>query len=338
MNVGEISFCGKIGFNINNDEFKQIIIDDLEKVYGVKIIARHYEKFDMNRSVDNLNKIPHLLCLRSNGNPYFLHLVRYNFTQYCIFIDKKIQHGYCFPRMVVSRLSFEDELFDNGGTLLEGEMISGKNGVWYFVILDLLVHKGRHMIDLCLPKRINALYKMLQDQFVPDESDICKFLVKKYFSYNQYELMTKHVLSLPYTTRGIIFRPFYMKFRDILYNFDDTLIVKVERKKVGTFVERIDSKTVLSTREQEKVPITPVPSERTDNATQRTLLAQKTSSPDVYAVYDPKTYEQIGTACIQGLVLSKKMRNLFASKNCVDKVPLEFVYNNQFNKWSPIII
>jgi len=344
MQVGEISFCGRIGFNINSDEVKRSILEDLERSYGIKIIAKHYDKFDEKKSVVLLQKNPHIVCLRSNGNPYFLHLVKYNFTQYCIFIDKKIQQGYYFPRMIVTRISFDDSLFEDGGTLLEGEMIRGNDG-WYFGIVDMIVHQGKHLIETNLPKRLNFIYKLLQTKFQRDETDVCRFFVKKYFSYNQYESIKTHIHKLPFTTRGLIFRPLFMRFKDTLLNFDESLIVKVERKKVGKFVENVNhlkmavpvhkSSVVEPPKEINQVLLPKEPSVSAETPTQ--MLAQKTNSPDVYVLYDIKTNEEVGTACIQSMTLSKKMRDLFANKNSIDKVSVCCVYSTRFNKWMPVL-
>jgi hypothetical protein len=340
MQVGNISFCDKVGFNINSDDVKKTILGDLEQSYGIRIIAKHYEKFDQERSLPNLNRNPHMICLRSNGNPYFLHLVKYNFTQYCIFVDKKIQQGYCYPRMILGRFSFADSLFENGGTLLEGEMIRTAEGRWYFVILDMLVMAGKHLVDVNLPKRINLIHSMLRDKHTPDPySDVCEFRVKKYFTYGDYSNIEKHIASLPYTTRGLVFRPLYLKFKDVLLNFDDSLIVKVVRKKVGEFVETRQHKLVepapaaaLAPQQQPMQRSTPG-----HDTNSRMMLAQKTNAPDVYNLYDQHTNALVGTAGIQGLVISKKMRALFTDKNVVDKIPISCDWNERFNKWCPCL-
>lgn len=337
MNVGEISFCDKVGFNINNNDVKKTILGDLETSYGIKIIARHYDRFTDERSIKTLNQNPHLICMRSNGNPYFLHLVKYNFTQYCIFIDKKIQQGYYYPRMILSRFSFDDSLFEGGGTLLEGEMIKSKddNGTWYFVLSDMLVHAGNYLTDCNLPKRLGLIYKLLRNNHRPDASDVCQFRVKKYFGFDQFEAIKEHIGQLPYTTRGLVFRPLFLKFRDILYNFDDSLIVKVERKKVGQFVDRplCDTPTLQSTplpkTEKSEMPVEPG---------EKLFLVQKSSVPDVYNIFSPSAPSICeGTACIQGLQASKKMRALFADKNSVDKIEMRCTFIERFNKWAPII-
>jgi len=326
MNVGEISFCNKVGFNINNNDVKKTILGDLESSYGIKIIARHYEKFDESRSITTLNRNPHLVCLRSNGNPYFLHLVKYNFTQYCIFVDKKIQQGYYYPRMIISRFSFDDELFEGGGTLMEGEMIKSNDGTWYFVISELLVYAGEHLTNTNLPKRINILSSALKDKHLPDSTDVCQFRIKRFFNYEEYDEIQKHISKLPYTTRGLLFKPLFMRFKDILYNFDDSLIVKVERKKVGQFVEQPPTAIPVSTPTKCAI----------DNKGEKAFLVQKSSIPDVYNLFDESEF--VGTACISGLHVSKKMRELFANRNSVDKIEIKCIFVERFNKWAPVFL
>ena len=90
MHVSEISFCDRVGFNIKSDESKRYILNKLEQQYRLKIIAKHIEHFN-EKCMPIINNNLHMICARTNGNPYFLYLVKLNFTNYCIFIDKKIQ-------------------------------------------------------------------------------------------------------------------------------------------------------------------------------------------------------------------------------------------------------
>lgn len=229
MHVGEISFCDKMSYNIKAEDTKRFILTNLEKKYKLKIIHKHYDKFE-ERTNKILNTNPHLVCVRSNGNPYFLYLMKYNFIQYCVFIDKKIQQGYYLPRMIIVHLRFDESMFND--TVFDGEMIKTNDGKWYFLINDLLVCQGNHLSDLNLPKRINMLYNVLDKHYIHDETDPFQIGVKSFFRYNEMrDMIQNHIPSLPYSVRGIYFKPLFMRFKDILYNFDDNLIKKVERVK-----------------------------------------------------------------------------------------------------------
>jgi hypothetical protein len=231
MLIGEISFCEQTGFNIKTDETKKYILDRISNRYGLKIITRHFEKYE-DYMLENLQKRPHLLCVRSNGNPYFLYLTKLNFVNYCIFIDKKIQQGYSYPRMIICHFRFDESLFRD--TMLDGEMAKTNSGHWSFYINDLIVHNGHHLTEVNLVKRLNLLYETLQKSFSPTTNDICHFKVKKYFKYTDgknNQIMEDHLTAVDYTCRGIYIRPLFLKFKDVLINFDDNLIKKVERQK-----------------------------------------------------------------------------------------------------------
>ena len=107
-----------------------------------------------------LNEIPHLISLKSNGNPYLLYLTKYNFNNVCIFIDKKIQPGYFLPRMIIVYLQFSDELFSN--TLFEGEMIKDNNNNWLFILNDIYIYKNNLLNKINIINRLEILHNILK--------------------------------------------------------------------------------------------------------------------------------------------------------------------------------
>ncbi len=294
VHVGEISFCGKIAFNIKSDETKKYILERLEKLYQIKIVQKHYEKFN-DKSLDILAKNPYLICVRTNGNPYYLYLLKHNLVQYCVFIDKKIQQGYYLPRMIIVQLQFNDILFED--TVFEGEMIKSKDNKWFYIINDILSISGKHLLNVNLPNRINRLYDILNNYYTYDKYDTFRICVKEYFNYNQLEyLITHHLEKLPYTSRGLYFKPLFLKFKDILYNFDDSLIKKVERFKYNSIkkfitnqdeikidnniknenvLEEINSKLIENCERKEDV-----------NLNIKYFWIRKTNSPDIYELTD----------------------------------------------------
>ena len=140
MQTGYISFCDSIAFNIKSDKIKKKILDDINNISSIKIIQKHFDVLNKNH-FQKLNDIPHLVSLKTNGNPYLLYLTKYNFINLSIFIDKKIQPGYFLPRMIITYFQFDEELYNN--TLFEGEMIKDKDGNWIFIINDLYIHKNK---------------------------------------------------------------------------------------------------------------------------------------------------------------------------------------------------
>lgn len=325
MQIAEISFADKVAYNIKADDTKKYILDQLDKKYNLKIITKHYEKFN-EKFMNTVNNNPHMLCARSNGNPYFLHMLKYNFTNYCIFIDKKIQQGYFYPRMIICNFHFDENIFDD--TIFDGEMVKTKNGTWIFVINDLVVFKGSYMQDVNLIRRINTLYDSLDKDFVPDDMDICKLVVKRYFKYEEMdELLNKHIPKLPYTCRGMYFKPLFLRFKDILVNFNDDVIKKVDRKKY---------KNNFQLQGVNEVPKLEAPTIEGKQKLQ-TFNIRKTSNPDIYEIFDVNTNKPEGMAAIPSLKISKAMRLLFESKNVVDKIQINCEFSDKFQKWIPVV-
>lgn len=238
MQLGQISVCDSIGYNIKSDEDKSRILKEIDENFNIKVIRRHHERFDEAIHVPAINNSPHLASLRTNGNPYFLYLTRFNFVNQCVLIDKKVQQGYFYPRMILIRLWFDDYLFEN--TLFEGEMVKQFDGTWTFLLNDLLALRNEPSTNVNLVRRVNKLYTILTEQYVPDDMDLCRLRVKRYFRCdNLKKMLIDFVPRLAYTCRGVYFTPLFLKQSTKLLNFDDSLVKKVVRtnyKGAGDFL------------------------------------------------------------------------------------------------------
>lgn len=352
MMIGEISFCDQVGFNIKTDETKRYILDRLQQKYGLKIITKHFERYE-ERMLESFQKRPHLLCVRSNGNPYYLCLTRLNFVNYCIFIDKKIQQGYSYPRMIISHFRFDDKLFDD--TIMDGEMVKMNDGSWSFLLNDLVVLKGIHLTDHNIVKRINMLYDVLANAFVPDTNDISRIGVKRFFKYDEgLDIIHKHINEVQYSCRGIYFKPLFLKFRDILINFNDELVKKVERTKYKHTLKKSfmthedtnmltdkdkDSDTIsVASEASSKASISSnnINIDSTDTSTTKQYHTRKTNLPDVYEMFD-NNMVSVGFASVPSLKLSKFLRETFKNKNIIDCVVLSYTYSDKHQKWIPVV-
>lgn len=158
------------------------------------------------------------MCARTCGNPYFLFLTTIGGLTHCIFIDEKIRRGHKQPRMILTKFWFDKMYFT--GTVLEGEMVRTAQNKWMFLINDLLVDRRQVLHNVNLVKRINMVYKMLGESFLPDAVDHpCTIQVKKYFVYEQFsEMREVFIPSLSCAVTGIIFKSLHLKFKDILYD------------------------------------------------------------------------------------------------------------------------
>jgi hypothetical protein len=334
MYCGDISFADKVAFNIKMDDVKQRILEDLEKNFHFKVIQKHYEKYTENL-IPKLNSNPHLVAVRTNGNPYLLYLTRFNFVNHCIFIDKKVQSGYFLPRAVLTSFRFHDELFD--GTLFDGEMVKDVDGNWIYIISDIIGHKSVYLENINLVRRLNIVYNILDKQYTRDEFDVCRFQVKKYFKYDQLDdMINEFIPKLKYTCRGLYFKPLFLKFRDILLNFDDSLIQRVMRKKyksISNFLTIEDAvKLVQHDNRQIKDAIQPLASTNERKVSTKVFHVRKTANPDVYELHDGG---DVHIACVPSLKTSKMLRGVFQDKNVQDRVAMECEFSDKFQKWMP---
>jgi mRNA capping enzyme, catalytic domain len=353
MHTGYISFCDKLGLNIKSHEVKEKIMNDLQNKYNIRIIRKHYEKLD-HVTIQKVQKNPHMACLRTNGNPYYLYLTRYQFVNQCIFIDKKVQSGYYLPRMIINKLRFADRLFERD-TLLEGEMVKDIYGNWIFLIHNIIAYQGLHLENDNIIKRLNIVYDILEKEFVQDDTDVCILQVKKYFTCDKlHELVNVFMPTLPYTCRGIYFTPLYMRFIDILYNFDESLIKKVERikyqedntftnniKEIQDIVSRKGGVSPCISRPTTPMPATTPPpqtqSETLDLSQELQMMIEKTHMVDVYNLYDMLTKKHVGIAAIIGKQNSRLLQDMFKQVNSQTRLTVTCKYVPRFKKWSPLL-
>lgn len=353
MHLGEISFCDRVGFNIKSDEIKAKILAEIEAICGFKVIQKHHEKFNSTSSSNKINNMPHVISLRTNGNPYLLYLTKYNYEKQCIFIDKKIQHGYFYPRMILSKLWFHPDLFDN--TLIDGEMVKTQTGEWHFIINDIICKNNQVLDKFDITKRISIVYDVLQKQYSNDEFCCCQMFVKRYFKVTELdEMINTFMPKLPYTCRGIYFKPFYLKFMDILFNFDDSLIHKVVRFKYKhidgeTFkATSIDVDPTASLSNNNDAPIES--NKPTASITQSSNIirepstplsifyVKKTSNIDIYELYVGSNDVKVHScALVNSMKVSKMLKELFRNLNVTDRLKMQCEYNEKFQKYSPLM-
>ena len=229
MHTGFISFCDRINFNIKSSDTKTDILNDLKK-FNIQILEKHWYKLD-EKGTEHIQKMPHLACLRSNGNPYYMYFTLYEDIPIIYYIDKKVQPGYQVPRIILTKGRWDESLFNN--TLIEGEMVKDKFGGWVFLINDVIVYKNRFLSNEPLPKRLEIAFEILDKYHVSDKIiDVCDFQVKQYANATQEGTDELFELAklLPYTSRGIYYWPFSNKYKPKLINFDDNLIKSVHRK------------------------------------------------------------------------------------------------------------
>ena len=350
MQTGIISFGDRVAWNIKCNNIKDVILNELLNLYNVRIIQKHYYNIDDN-NIKYISKLPHLISLRSNGNRYYIYFSLYNDTPIIYFIDMKIHTGYEKPRIILARGLFDISLFKN--TLLDGEMIKTNENKWIFIINDIIAYEGKKLDDVILPERLKIIYNILDKKYTPDDiCDVCSYKVKSYYYLSKKSLNELMTISkeLNYTSRGIYFSSYYLKHKPKLFNFNDNIIVSVQKKVKDTTEFKELVKTEPSSIQQSQVSSQPLIQPQQSiistsniitplNKSYSDLWISKTDDPDIYNIYDNHnilTSNKLGIAFIASLQESIKMRNVFKEKSTTITLKFKCNYNEKFKKYQPI--
>jgi len=332
-----ISFCDAVCQNIVGADYKQRVLDELDGAFSTGVVRKHHVRLDAD-SLERVRKLPHVVCLRSNGNPYYLYHTRFNMKNICIFIDKKIQNGYTLPRMVIAPFQFDDALFD--GSVIDGEMVRDDAGNWVFLANDMFGFAGRNMSDVILPDRLRVLHETLETRYRPCGNDICSFQLKRFFKVTELRsLFDNFARQLAYTNRGVLFKPLYRRFPDVLYNFDDSLITRVQKSKIdkARVVSAQDlgalAKGCGGKQEPAAAPMQPTSSQSLSDSDEEPQVFRiyKGTEPDTYKVYRENT--DVGVLHVKNLAQSLDFRTRFINQPINRYVEMPCSYDKKFNKW-----
>ena len=348
--VSEISFCDKKALNIKSDDFKKYILDQLNSLYNVNIMNRHYEVLN-TKNVGHLQNNPYVISVKSlEGNNYYLFCLRHNDVNTCIFIDRKVCKGYAYPRMICVKYQFDDTVFTN--TLFEGEMVKYNDKHWAFIINDIISHNNSHLTNVNLMKRLSTLNDILTRHYKPDLIlDICKLQVKKYFSYTDFDtVLHEFIPSLTYQSKGFIFKSIHLKFPNYLYVLEN--VPKLcsssgngtsnSNTVKNSLNNNQNTDTILhdeNNRSRSKSPeLKLIDTSILDIHIPQELKIVKGDKPDTYYLYkirnNDASEEKIGLIGLPNLKTSKWVSNLFKEKR---ESMIMCEYNTNFKKWVPIL-
>jgi hypothetical protein len=340
MHTGVISFCDRIHYNVKSSDTKDALLRRLDAYYQLKIISRHWHRIDA-RGAQHFRDGPgyqrHWLNVRSNGNPYFMVLAIYEGVETIFFVDKKVQPGYQYPRMILTKGRFSQHLFKD--TVLDGEMVRDTVGGWVFLVNDVIAYAGKSMRHLTLPERLSRAADMFVNHHTADAfMDTCLFHVKSYYAATQEgcTALLSAAADLPYTQRGIYAWPDNARLKPMLFNFDEGLIKEVVRK-VKDAPEFREAAAVEVPVPQAAPTMVDAPPPPPGGAPTMRLWVRKTETPDIYDLYSSRDgAEKHGIAGVPTLATSKMLRAIFKNLTVALSVPFECAFNERFNKWVPM--
>ena len=337
--TSNISFCDKVVQNLVSEEIKNQILDKLLSTYDISITQKGCVLLKANYC-NNLKKNDHVISTKSNGNPYYLFLTKYNNINTCFYIDKKIKEGFTSPRILILKQRFEDSIFDD--TLIEGELIKTNNNNWLFLLSNLHVYKGNIVNDNMINK-FNKIYHILTNEFYPDNYlDPCQYEVKKIFVFNQFnDLIDNFIPNLPYKIKGLLFFPINKKYNNLLYLFNID-----KDKKQPVIVNKGINYSSINNEKEKKEDHEKNISDFNNNISkidfENIVIKCKivsTETPDIFNLHimNESKYFVLGMANIQTLKCSKFVKKIFKDKGHGDII-VNCKYSEKFNKWEPFSI
>jgi hypothetical protein len=202
--LSKISFCDKQCSNVNDNKTKSEIIDQIDNKYKLQVITKDYTILNPN-IMRNISYHQHIISTYTIGNPYMLYLLKIDGINCCMYIDKKLNTGYSFPKMHCVKYRFDDSLFENE-TIFTGELIRDKERRWFFIIDNILIYKGMSTAEKNILSRFELIHNILKNEYTEDKYlEICPLQVKKLFLYKQIkQVFTDYIPSLSYLCKGLI--------------------------------------------------------------------------------------------------------------------------------------
>lgn len=355
MEIAPINFCSKIAFNLRNENYKNKILKELFDRYKIMVTENSCSIYDKRYSrviVNQFNNPFHILSTNTKGNRYYLYFRRDEFDKnMCLFIDRKICRGYTQPRVIYTNFKMDNDIFD--GTLIHGELVKVNEDNWFFVLNDIVSYCGKSLKHTKKLDRIHYMYKFLQKQYSSDDIlDVCKFQVKKFFTYRQLDEFMDYVKTLPYQVNGILFNSLNPSKMDILLLHNMETAFKFKKNKninKNININKIQAQKQIQTNKI-NAERTKTQNKETNNAPTIQISSNKAKAPmqltDIFTFYITKIeggiYQLIsyvnknekvfGNARIDKMKTQRMVERLLGND---EKVLINCKYNTKFKKFVP---
>lgn len=306
-------FCGKRATPVTEPVHKSLVTATLER-YGVRPDMRGTCSRLSDVNLSHLRNNPHVAVPRSAGLRCMLVLTRLeDGTNAAVFVTQRQSY--------FVKYWFEDSLFD--GTIFDGEVVQlGTLGKWEYVIQDAYACRGRSLSNLNIVRRLDAVHDALRRHWTPDSYDACNLTVARVFRYDECEALIEFIKSLPYGVRGILFKPLFVRFRTIYYEFDKGLPPLLSEPDVLSEL-RAEKHHDEGGEREDDLP---------EDGDLRVLRVVKTDMPDVYDLEDDATGSPRGRAAVPGMATSALLKQAMSDRA---RARMTCRWSSRFGKWIP---
>lgn len=348
------------------------IIDKLRTFVSVRMWEKDQVSWSYE-TMQQLKQIPYLMRPvpeKRNKKGYFTDCPNYFFflttlqnKKICCFIEKKKPLDKAMIYQV--RFRFKNNLF--AGTLLTGTLLMSeeiraaereeitdffsqvfksikrevsapvKKNNWLFLTNDIWAHNGKDVSSM-LSQRLVQVQDIIGKDWYPDiKLDVCDFDIISYSNYNLIEDFLRNKRKLfPYDmsdhkvsvicTQGIPgIDEYYISLKNPL---PKPLINETITFKNGEWnVQNIGQGSIIDTNNI-----------KNENEQKQELFLKMSDYPDVYWVYNPKSWKKLGAARVRTLEESKFLKELFYNIEDTGKDYLKLTckWMQEFEKWQPI--
>ena len=342
MEISQISFCNKIGYNITNDKEKHAIYEQFIEKYDIQLNSFNMLYYS-HKFLNIFKKNKYLLSLESAGNKYYLLLTTINNDRYSIFIDTKTTDGHKYPKMIIVPFRFHESLYTD--TIIEGSLIRDKHKQWTFLFEDLLVLKGKQ-INKNIIEKYKLLYAILDTQYIEDlDIQVCPIHVKRLFRFNEIDYIFKTFIhSLHYNTNGLLFHPTNNISKTIVFYFNLSKHTTHNKRSVMNY-DKPKQTTPNKPNKRINTIIQPQTSIIKSNKSNKSIISsgrktfiikpskQTNYIYNLYAINTDSKIKKYSVARIDNI--DKK---IFIEQNlssCKKHLFVECIYSKEFTKWIP---
>ena len=291
---------------------KSLVAATLER-YGVRPDMRGTCSRLSDANLSHLRNNPHVVLARSAGLRCMLVLTRLeDGTNAAVFVTQRQSY--------FVKYWFEDPCFD--GTVFDGEVVQLGEAGWDYLVQDAYALRGRSLSNLNIVRRLDAVHDALRRHWTPDSYDACRLTVARVFRYDECDSLIEFIKSVPYGVRGILFKPLFVRFRTIYYEFE---------KGLPPLLSEPDVLHELRAEKQEQRLDIAEAAELQDGDL-RVLRVVKTDMPDVYDLEDDDTGSPRGRAAVPGMATSALLKQAVIDRA---RVRMTCRWSSKFGKWIP---
>jgi len=298
----------------------------LDKIYScVDFQKIRYQLINNRVYLDEIKSSPHYITPHFQGYNFLFGFVKINGVKYNVLVFKNLKYKkehnnlqdlkiYKFD--IVSKSGYNlENLYSGTGTFFDGKLISSGNKSTY-LIHDIYILGGSPTLNITLQDKLDKISNVL-DRFLIHSSHYFDCKVCRLYSFDQLpDLVFNKLKQTDLKINGLMFLPELTGKYYIYTNESEFDEIKAKGGQVITVTKKSSS------------------------ASEVEFYMKKTSTPDVYELYEPEgdssSSTQLikeGIAHIPNMSTSHFFRNIFRDKNMVK---VSCIRSEKFNKWIPL--